>query len=101
MGKPFLSPGDFPTHGLNPGLLHCRPSLYLLSHQGGPIQCKSFKSSEALHAIHFIDLCGFGWGERMRLSWNLILLEEVGFYFIKKKYLAISLGMWVSSPTRD
>ena len=25
----------FPTQGLNPGLLHCRPKLYHLSHQGG------------------------------------------------------------------
>ena len=62
VGKLFLSPGDFPTEGLNPGLLHCRQILYLLSHQGGPIQYKSFRSSEALYTIHFIDLCGFGWG---------------------------------------
>ena len=26
----------FPTQGLNPGLLHCRQSLYHLSHQGSP-----------------------------------------------------------------
>ena len=28
--------GIFPTHGLNPGLLHCRQILYQLSHQGSP-----------------------------------------------------------------
>ena len=28
--------GIFPTQGLNPGLLHCRPVLYLLSPTAGP-----------------------------------------------------------------
>ena len=28
--------GVFPTWGLNPGLLHCRQTLYSLSHQGSP-----------------------------------------------------------------
>ena len=32
-GLPFPSPGVFPTQGLNPGLLHCRQTLYCLSHQ--------------------------------------------------------------------
>ena len=30
------SPGDLPTQGLNPGLLHCRWILYQLSHKGSP-----------------------------------------------------------------
>ena len=29
-----LLQGIFPTQGLNPGLLHCRQTLYHLSHQG-------------------------------------------------------------------
>ena len=32
----FLLQGIFPTHGLNPGLPHCRWILYQLSHQGSP-----------------------------------------------------------------
>ena len=32
-----LLQGIFPNQGLNPGLLHCRQILYLLSHQGSPI----------------------------------------------------------------
>ena len=32
----FLLQGIFPTQGLNPGLLHCRQTLYHLSHQGSP-----------------------------------------------------------------
>ena len=32
----FLLQGIFPTQGLNPGLSHCRQTLYYLSHQGSP-----------------------------------------------------------------
>ena len=32
-GLPFLQ-GIFPTQGSNPGLPHCRQTLYRLSHQG-------------------------------------------------------------------
>ena len=40
-GVPLPSPGDLPTQGLNPGLLHCRQMLYHLSHQGRPNICIS------------------------------------------------------------
>ena len=36
VGCHFLLEGIFPTHGLNPGLLHCRWTLYCLCHQGSP-----------------------------------------------------------------
>ena len=35
-GCNFLLLGIFPTQGSNPGLLHCRQTLYHLSHQGTP-----------------------------------------------------------------
>ena len=35
-GLPFPSPGNLLTQGSNPGLLHCRQSLYHLSHQESP-----------------------------------------------------------------
>ena len=35
-GQPFPSPKVFPTQGLNLGLLHCRQTLYHLSHQVSP-----------------------------------------------------------------
>ena len=34
VGCHFLLQGNFPTQGLNPGLLHCRQTLYRLSHEG-------------------------------------------------------------------
>ena len=36
MGSLSLLQGIFPTHVLNPGLLHCRQILYQLSHQRSP-----------------------------------------------------------------
>ena len=36
MGCHFLLQGFFPTPGSNLGLLHCRQTLYCLSHQGSP-----------------------------------------------------------------
>ena len=35
----FLLQGIFLTQGLNLGLLHCRQTLYHLSHQGSPPMC--------------------------------------------------------------
>ena len=39
VGCHFLLQGIFPTHGLNSGLLHCRETLYPLSHQASPTCC--------------------------------------------------------------
>ena len=36
VGSCSLLQGIFPTQGSNPGLLHCRQTLYQLSHQGSP-----------------------------------------------------------------
>ena len=38
VGCHFLLQGIFPTQGSNPGLPHCRQTLYCLSHQGSPHQ---------------------------------------------------------------
>ena len=36
VGGLSLLQGIFPTQGLNPGLLHCRPIVYQLSHKESP-----------------------------------------------------------------
>ena len=36
VGRHVLHQGIFQTHGLNPGLPHCRQIFYHLSHQGSP-----------------------------------------------------------------
>ena len=43
-GLPFPSPGYFPTQGSNPGLLHCRQTLYHLSQQGNHLLFHVLKS---------------------------------------------------------
>ena len=38
VGCYFLLQGIFPTQGLNPGLPHCKQTLYHLNHQGSPLE---------------------------------------------------------------
>ena len=47
VGCHALFQGIFPTHGSNPGLLHCRWILYCLSHQGSPriLECVAYPFS--------------------------------------------------------
>ena len=60
-GLPFPSPGIFPTQGLNPGLPHCRQTLYHLSHQGSPntiYVCVYIYIYTHIHThIHIICVC--------------------------------------------
>ena len=51
-----LLKGIFPTHGLNPGLPHCRWILYCLSHQGSPIIQHTFnnRSSRCFQGMHLL-----------------------------------------------
>ena len=41
-GLLFLSSGDLPDPGIDPGLPHCRQMLYHLSHQGNPVIVKFY-----------------------------------------------------------
>ena len=40
MGSYSFLQGIFPTQGLNPGLPHCRQTLYPVSHEGNPVEKK-------------------------------------------------------------
>ena len=51
VGCHFLLQGIIPTQGLNPGLLHCRQTLYHLSHQG------SSKNAPMLCYAKSLQLC--------------------------------------------
>ena len=52
-GLPFLSPECLPTQGLNPGLPHCRQTLYHLNHQGSNWQRIKLKNIQAAHEAQF------------------------------------------------
>ena len=47
----FLFQGTFPTQGSNPGLSHCRQTLYHLSHQGSPKAIEFYVSRKILSQI--------------------------------------------------
>ena len=47
-------PGDRPTQGLNPGLLHSRHILYHLNHQRSPNICHSVFSIFLIHYVFVI-----------------------------------------------
>ena len=57
-GQRSLIQGIFPTHGSNPGLLHCRQILYQLSHEGSPDEVPCFSSDLSPYAPEFGEKCG-------------------------------------------
>ena len=70
----FLLQGIFPTQELNPGLLHCRQTLYRLSHQG----------SRCLWPLYQIVTVNLPWHSLSFSSVNSIWLlahQEYLFFF--------------------
>ena len=51
VGYHFFLQGIFPTQGSNPGLLHCRQTLYCLTHQGRPLNMPGNLKSSAIITI--------------------------------------------------
>ena len=51
VGSRFLLQGIFPIQGSNPGLPHCRQTLYQLNHQGSPYYVKH--CSNHLICVHW------------------------------------------------
>ena len=48
VGCHFLLQGNFPTQGLNPSRLHCRQTLYHLSHRGSPLVAEIINKTQFL-----------------------------------------------------
>ena len=76
-GLPFSSPGDLPTQGSNPGLLHCRRIVYCLSHQGNPIY------SVYYYQIPFFS-CWLSSARKynMKLMWHMLYLTKIKLKYI-------------------
>ena len=68
----FLLQRIFPTQGSNPGLPHCRQTLYRLSHQGSPIQSLSCVQ---LFAIPWTAACQASLS--FTIPWNLPRLMSI------------------------
>ena len=93
VGCHCLLQGIFPTQGSNPGLLHCRQTLYPLSHQGSQKLQTAFQSSytigqSALKSMHVFTwkkcLCGIRIKFKLnlgKLSSSLLLLSHLPFTF--------------------
>ena len=73
VGSHFLLQGIFPTQGLNPGLLHCRQILYILSHQGSPVRILVFQNSNFCLKVLILSLA--------RDSIGCLLWRTVALYF--------------------
>ena len=56
VGCHFLLQRIFPTQGLNLGLLHCRQTLYHLSHQGSHLEDLLNQTAEHLLTLKFLIL---------------------------------------------
>ena len=63
MGTLFLLQGIFSTQESNPGLLHCRQTLYPLSYQGSPIFSYLMQRADSLERTLILGKTG---GRRKR-----------------------------------
>ena len=94
VGCHFLLQGIFPTQGLNPGLPHCRKTLYHLNHQGSPGSTRqsskpTWEEGHSLRADHW----------SLRACENLRAGEQ---YMLRSRasYMASVGGRWFSPSLR-
>ena len=64
-GAIAFSRGIFPTQGLNPGLLHCRQTLYPLSHQGSPFSLGKCKSKSQCDTTSHLLRCSLSKNQKI------------------------------------
>ena len=78
-GLPCPPPGAIPTQGSNPGLPHCKPILYRLSHQGSPKTKKMW--NDTIRDLSWLSLRVMLLGSiQVTVFANGILLR-IGFFF--------------------
>jgi len=77
VGCHFLLQGIFLTQGLNPGLPHCRQTLYPLSHQGSPVLALNNFHCTQCSTPDFIEIIQLGrWGGNIVIFSPVILKEN-------------------------
>ena len=88
VGCHFLLQRIFPTQGLNPGLPHCRQTLYHLSHQG------------TWYKHHAKWTKGLD-GNSSRQEWNRLplLLPEIQQYFLVINNSQFVVCLWFLEPS--
>ena len=108
VGCHFLLQGIFPTQGLNPGLSHCRQTLYHLSHQGSPKMsccCQDASVVSTLCDPMDCSLPGFsicGILQARTLEWVSISFSNAWKWKVKVKSFSLSDSQWPHGlqPTR-
>ena len=81
----FLLQGIFPTQGLNPGLPHCRQTLYCLSYQG------SKEIAIIVGSKLFLKIMNESW---LLLIFFLNLLCSCGFFIVTvKSYIDFKIAL--------
>ena len=88
-----LLQGIFPTQGLNPGLLHCRQTLYPLSHQGSPwgTMRKAVRKGGAIGFLRF--LLPLKPQAFLLLLYRVVLSAQSSFQLTKGKNLAATKSL--------
>ena len=81
VGSHSLLQRNFPTQGLNPGLLHCRQILYCLScREVLPLYYRthqqSLDASHTCHALTFLPLFFFPLLHTQQLGWGWLVLSS-------------------------
>ena len=99
----FLLQGIFPTRGSNPGLPHCRQTLYLLSHQGSPFPNSSHKkrgfflmgssASACMHAYVHVNMCILFTCEWIHVC--MCARRQQYVYMLVYMCVGVSLHLWV------
>ena len=91
MGCHFLLQGIFPIEGSNPGLSHCRQTLYRLSHQGSHISRTDPKSIKEIEFIvKIFEFLSTFKGEIMLISHELFQkIEAIGALLIVHDWTCI------------
>ena len=87
VGCHFLLQGIFPTQGLNLGLLHCRQTLYRLSHREDLTTGQTEKS----HDSPFFIYMSYSWWP-CYVSWYHLFIFRMSFLF--EKFLCNWLYKW-------
>ena len=95
VGCHFLLQGIFPTQGLNLGLLHCRQTLYRLSHKGNMRQLYHHEATlsalvcSLLTSLELEKLASLGYFGQVFFSFlmNTILTDMVSYFQLDTKCL--------------
>ena len=87
----FLLQGTFPTQESNPGLLHCRQTLYRLSHQGSP------KKGNAKECLNYCTIAFISHASKVMLK----ILQARLQHYVNREFPDVQASFRKGRGTRD